>query len=164
MIRRPPRSTRTDTLVPYTTLFRSDRDQAIAANAARAPYLKFPGAKLGHGNGFLEAFREAQHVAGWLAADPRGGMSDQAKRQFRLAQRRMVAFLAGCWIEQDPLHGDYAFIGLERHEKGRMLFAGIGRANDAARCEANLEAGRVDCARTQIAFSRGARDRHGGIP
>src|SRR3546814_2435228 len=27
MIRRPPRSTRTDTLFPYTTLFRSDRLQ-----------------------------------------------------------------------------------------------------------------------------------------
>src|SRR3546814_7297980 len=27
MIRRPPRSTRTDTLFPYTTLFRSVRDQ-----------------------------------------------------------------------------------------------------------------------------------------
>src|SRR3546814_1895631 len=27
MIRRPPRSTRTDTLVPYTTLFRSLREQ-----------------------------------------------------------------------------------------------------------------------------------------
>src|SRR3546814_16856139 len=27
MIRRPPRSTRTDTLLPYTTLFRSDRAQ-----------------------------------------------------------------------------------------------------------------------------------------
>src|SRR3546814_3552488 len=26
MIRRPPRSTRTDTLLPYTTLFRSTRD------------------------------------------------------------------------------------------------------------------------------------------
>src|SRR3546814_9063522 len=26
MIRRPPRSTRTDTLFPYTTLFRSDHD------------------------------------------------------------------------------------------------------------------------------------------
>ena len=90
------------------------QDAEDAANAARAPYLTFPGAKLGHGNGFLEAFREAQHVAGWLAADPHGGMSDQAKRQFRLAQRRLVAFLAGCWIEQDPLHGDYAFIGLER--------------------------------------------------
>src|SRR3546814_21038894 len=30
MIRRPPRSTRTDTLFPYTTPFRSARDQAVA--------------------------------------------------------------------------------------------------------------------------------------
>src|SRR3546814_406987 len=30
MLRRPPRSTRTDTLVPYTTLFRSDRRVARA--------------------------------------------------------------------------------------------------------------------------------------
>src|SRR3546814_4187115 len=31
MIRRPPRSTRTDTLFPYTTLFRSGQPLAIAA-------------------------------------------------------------------------------------------------------------------------------------
>src|SRR3546814_5835300 len=31
MIRRPPRSTRTDTLFPYTTLFRSDEHLAEAA-------------------------------------------------------------------------------------------------------------------------------------
>src|SRR3546814_4530249 len=30
MIRRPPRSTRTDTLFPYTTLFRSDREEQHA--------------------------------------------------------------------------------------------------------------------------------------
>src|SRR3546814_9701605 len=30
MIRRPPRSTRTDTLFPYTTLFRSDEQKAVA--------------------------------------------------------------------------------------------------------------------------------------
>src|SRR3546814_7159862 len=37
MIRRPPRSTRTDTLVPYTTLFRSDDDahSAIGAGVRR---------------------------------------------------------------------------------------------------------------------------------
>src|SRR3546814_18639108 len=38
MIRRPPRSTRTDTLFPYTTLFRSQlagRARAMAAEAAR---------------------------------------------------------------------------------------------------------------------------------
>src|SRR3546814_10717238 len=31
MIRRPPRSTRTDTLFPYTTLFRSPRIERMAA-------------------------------------------------------------------------------------------------------------------------------------
>src|SRR3546814_8940734 len=34
MIRRPPRSTRTDTLFPYTTLFRS-KDRVSPAQAAR---------------------------------------------------------------------------------------------------------------------------------
>src|SRR3546814_6714165 len=33
MIRRPPRSTRTDTLFPYTTLFRSDLGREAAADA-----------------------------------------------------------------------------------------------------------------------------------
>src|SRR3546814_6233990 len=36
MMRRPPRSTRTDTLVPYTTLFRSTRPATVRlARAAR---------------------------------------------------------------------------------------------------------------------------------
>src|SRR3546814_7463491 len=35
MIRRPPRSTRTDTLFPYTTLFRSHRPSAAPRDAAR---------------------------------------------------------------------------------------------------------------------------------
>src|SRR3546814_12708430 len=36
MIRRPPRSTRTDTLFPYTTLFRSQRDGKLGAAAISA--------------------------------------------------------------------------------------------------------------------------------
>src|SRR3546814_12040190 len=35
MIRRPPRSTRTDTLFPYTTLFRSRKEPGAAAVAPR---------------------------------------------------------------------------------------------------------------------------------
>src|SRR3546814_7306653 len=35
MIRRPPRSTRTDTLFPYTTLFRSLKDEPGGAVAVR---------------------------------------------------------------------------------------------------------------------------------
>src|SRR3546814_14977363 len=40
MIRRPPRSTRTDTLFPYTTLFRSEprRGERTAAGAIRRPF------------------------------------------------------------------------------------------------------------------------------
>src|SRR3546814_8896928 len=37
MIRRPPRSTRTDTLFPYTTLFRSDR---VRHHHARIPEVR----------------------------------------------------------------------------------------------------------------------------
>src|SRR3546814_12406132 len=46
MIRRPPRSTRTDTLFPYTTLFRSARTQAQRRSlpGGRA---RFPGQALG---------------------------------------------------------------------------------------------------------------------
>src|SRR3546814_2424888 len=40
MIRRPPRSTRTDTLVPYTTLFRSDRRMVDRNAAYRQHFLK----------------------------------------------------------------------------------------------------------------------------
>src|SRR3546814_12651954 len=44
MIRRPPRSTRTDTLFPYTTLFRSLRDSLLSYTAAlnrRAQTLRY---------------------------------------------------------------------------------------------------------------------------
>src|SRR3546814_8851598 len=44
MIRRPPRSTRTDTLFPYTTLFRSTlreiKPGAMIVNVARGPLIK----------------------------------------------------------------------------------------------------------------------------
>src|SRR3546814_5357720 len=36
MIRRPPRSTRTDTLFPYTTLFRSSRRSTLCLSSRRA--------------------------------------------------------------------------------------------------------------------------------
>src|SRR3546814_2544321 len=41
MIRRPPRSTRTDTLFPYTTLFRSPRRAGGAIPRPHAPTIQF---------------------------------------------------------------------------------------------------------------------------
>src|SRR3546814_1785250 len=43
MIRRPPRSTRTDTLFPYTTLFRSEGAPAEAPSHEREHVEKHPG-------------------------------------------------------------------------------------------------------------------------
>src|SRR3546814_14179933 len=40
MIRRPPRSTRTDTLLPYTTLFRSGRRRTLAYRSARGGFAR----------------------------------------------------------------------------------------------------------------------------
>src|SRR3546814_14883930 len=46
MIRRPPRSTRTDTLFPYTTLFRSVRER-FGFPTARTPAPRRPRARAG---------------------------------------------------------------------------------------------------------------------
>src|SRR3546814_6205048 len=68
MIRRPPRSTRTDILLPYTTLFRSDTvamtiarwsrmgiEQRLAINVSRR--------QLDHAS-FFRGLRQAMHAAG----------------------------------------------------------------------------------------------------
>src|SRR3546814_7044567 len=65
MIRRPPRSTRTDTLFPYTTLFRSGaRLPGIAGVAHRAHCPEQPGhSALGH------ALQPAAQAAALVAGD-----------------------------------------------------------------------------------------------
>src|SRR3546814_8224046 len=68
MIRRPPRSTRTDTLFPYTTLFRSfieDHadlavDQLAAETGAHGHHQLVPG---GHRKGALRVFRHIEFGA-----------------------------------------------------------------------------------------------------
>src|SRR3546814_19461400 len=49
MIRRPPRPTRTETLFPYTTLFRSTRDAGIVTLVTRAREPFFSGGDLAPG-------------------------------------------------------------------------------------------------------------------
>src|SRR3546814_12770789 len=48
MIRRPPRSTRTDTLFPYTTLFRSDVTSAKEIASLNPRLIKIPSATNQH--------------------------------------------------------------------------------------------------------------------
>src|SRR3546814_3326494 len=61
MIRRPPRSTRTDTLFPYTTLFRSDRQDQDHPGDRRRPDHRHPGRRLNlhrHGTGTARLGRD----------------------------------------------------------------------------------------------------------
>src|SRR3546814_4636018 len=67
MIRRPPRSTRTDTLVPYTTLFRSGQHRYRAADAAHQRVL-VDGQRSQRrfaqgGNGVAQAQRSEEHTS-----------------------------------------------------------------------------------------------------
>src|SRR3546814_15580618 len=66
MIRRPPRSTRTDTLFPYTTLFRSSRSYLLLALNDRDRTIE--GWKLGQGSDWIDQML----YGGMLACAERG--------------------------------------------------------------------------------------------
>src|SRR3546814_11566676 len=78
MIRRPPRSTRTDTLFPYTTLFRSG-DQRVLALAWRNHRCR------GEGDVHLRRSRRG-------FADPAAGV--HGRHRPRLCQRGLAAMVA----------------------------------------------------------------------
>src|SRR3546814_13029878 len=64
MIRRPPRSTRTDTLFPYTTLFRSRRVESALGWGAAGPPPPGEGDHAKHGGGAREVFpRTEEHTS-----------------------------------------------------------------------------------------------------
>src|SRR3546814_8648713 len=91
MIRRPPRSTRTDTLFPYTTLFRSVRNLLFAAVRARD----------------LRGFHRARRLVGQTAG-PRGGHLEIRRLKDRAA---FVECRAGEEIAIAPF-GDLQHIAL----------------------------------------------------
>src|SRR3546814_3164451 len=83
MRRRPPRSTRTDTLFPYTTLFRSEAEGG--GGVAPQQGSDVLGGALGEVGGGAD--REAHHVV--AQEQPVGGSTDQAQqRQLRVQGAR----------------------------------------------------------------------------
>src|SRR3546814_7265445 len=65
MIRRPPRSTRTDTLFPYTTLFRSDAqaEAFVPAVAAIKAAGAVAGIQIAHAGRKASANRSEEHTS-----------------------------------------------------------------------------------------------------
>src|SRR3546814_12552401 len=62
MIRRPPRSTRTDTLFPYTTLFRSERVACIAAVCPSCRPRRLDGGQAAGGLAAIARRRQGCHI------------------------------------------------------------------------------------------------------
>src|SRR3546814_10162679 len=86
MIRRPPRSTRTDTLFPYTTLFRSLFDRISGRITPAFLIANDPQATPGfeHRRGDAMAFRQSLGAFNVTAALERGdAVTWQAKREER---------------------------------------------------------------------------------
>src|SRR3546814_1194828 len=100
MIRQPPRSTRTDTLFPYTTLFRSvarRRVDLAAGEAARAGF----GRRLGHARALGE------HARGGVvdhAVDP-GDVADHV-----VVEHRLDAPAFGPRLRRDDLAAEQALL------------------------------------------------------
>src|SRR3546814_19769795 len=95
MLRRPPRSTRTDTLFPYTTLFRSRRTGGRADGGGRAELdFRAGGAVHRHGGGGIRLQGRLYRRAG---AEMRvRGRIEQCPARLRLADRK----------PDDDSHGD----------------------------------------------------------
>src|SRR3546814_18605914 len=96
MIRRPPRSTRTDTLFPYTTLFRSGAVgqillvETVAARLARrrngfAGHLYAIGPHIGDEAVLIELLGEAHRMAGGEMQLARGFLLKRGGGEGRLA-------------------------------------------------------------------------------
>src|SRR3546814_20310248 len=90
MIRRPPISTRTDTLVPYTTLFRSVHHIAAIAGAQRAAIAGIDLRILGGGGG-QPPFQILQRLAAPIFVDAVGEGLAVARRTVEIDDHRSIA-------------------------------------------------------------------------
>src|SRR3546814_18659912 len=114
MIRRPPRSTRTDTLFPYTTLFRSVADPCAGLSGARAVQCRADTRALDRRCGGPNPQKTAECLA---YAKARTG-AEPAKA----VERHWVQIASG--RNKDAMHREWA----RPKEKGTAGLANNGRA------------------------------------
>src|SRR3546814_20007177 len=108
MLRRPPRSTRTDTLFPYTTLFRSAGPGEEHHNCAEQQY-----AAACTEDDCRTAFVLGQHQRGSTCAQDSKGQQDRSDRHmvFPPADDFLFCLIACCGHGGAPCIGGHAFPG-----------------------------------------------------
>src|SRR3546814_4035465 len=111
MIRRPPRSTRTDTLFPYTTLFRSQLGEALLRHRRRAVLLRLPRG-------------EAQIILALLLVAHAAAMEDRQRDDLVVVLREPHAAHAGrvaALESADLVAGEADRLALPRDRKSTSL-------------------------------------------
>src|SRR3546814_10378173 len=113
MIRRPPRSTRTDTLFPYTTLFRSHREQAILPALQSALILAEDArAFLEQHDATVIGIDVARDDAGRIA---RHGRSEEHTSELQSLMR--ISYAVFCLKKKNKIHlTDIQYTGHKRHK------------------------------------------------
>src|SRR3546814_19670582 len=102
MIRRPPRSTRTDTLFPYTTLFRSGGGEGVDAPRPRA-HRRRNGARTVSGNDALARAALRAEAVQWFNLERSGDMTvdDELRSEERRVGKECVSTCRSRW---SPYH------------------------------------------------------------
>src|SRR3546814_3169928 len=130
MIRRPPRSKRTDTLFPYTTRFRSREIRALAARHGRQD-------EIGFGMRLQIVCRETEAEA-WEAAHELVRDTTEAQAQF--IRTRYAGSVANQRVQElARTHGEliapHLWTGITRVRPG----AGIAIVGDPGQCAGTLQ-------------------------
>src|SRR3546814_3484613 len=108
MIRRPPRSTRTDTLFPYTTLFRSDEESAEAIQLLNEPR-EVLSEEAGHeGEGQEDRGEHRQALDGLTLTHPEARLLDRDHGHVRLRSEEHTSEL------QSLMRNSYAVFCLKQ--------------------------------------------------
>src|SRR3546814_15326341 len=101
MIRRPPRSTRTDTLLPYTTLFRSQSDTPfyINVNFMKVHQPNMPAPEFEH-----KSLSKSKYADSVVELDTRIGRIMDKVRELGLDQNTLVFYTTdnGAWQDVYP--------------------------------------------------------------
>src|SRR3546814_16246932 len=99
MRRRPPRSTRTDTLFPYTTLCRSDFGLAHDLNGARLLEIGVLDARPGDDDRrrILDHRLAARHVLR-IGGRNKGGASEQCRRKQIMTRSKFAQHVSTTWV------------------------------------------------------------------
>src|SRR3546814_17438026 len=93
MIRRPPRSTRTDTLFPYTTLFRSKAAFQPTEQHARGTFR--PGGPIAASHAHRALQPRHPFIQILACADQGAGCEGEASDHFRVRSRRPAQMMPG---------------------------------------------------------------------